>query len=310
MTINKSADPAIHETLATEESSRLFMRRRFLQPAVQMRHLMRIRSNTAAREPIARMPPRVIDSKAASQPSYRILVRQKQTTRPKSKLQLVPPPICNEPAFGAILLAHPNPVDTRFSTSIPITQLLKLSQQGDVQAGDHLFRIVFGQLRRIAAANLRREHNACALQPTELVNEAYLRLFGNREKDFQNREHFFRVAARAMRCVLADIARKRNAAKRMDGLFQVPLDETIADSRRAWPEKVLIFEEALSKLAQMDPRAAEVVELKVFLGLTDQQAADSLGCSVRTVKRDFKAAKVWLQAEMGPVSPRGTADAT
>jgi len=200
-------------------------------------------------------------------------------------------------------------VDTRFITAIPITELIRLSQQGDVQAGDHLFRIVFGQLRRIAAANLRHEHHALALQPTELVNEAYLRLFGDREKDFQNREHFFRVAARAMRCVLADIARKRNAAKRMDGLVQVPLDESISDSRRPWPEKVLIFEEALSKLAQMDPRAAEVIELKVFLGLTDQQAADSLGCSVRTVKRDFKAAKAWLQAEMSTPSSKAKAKA-
>ena len=95
----------------------------------------------------------------------------------------------------------------------------------------------------------------------------------------------------------------------MDGLIQVPLDEAIPDSRRAWPEKVLMFEEALLKLAQMDSRAAEIVELKVFLGLTDQQVSDNLGYSVRTVKRDFKAAKAWLQAEMSPISSKAKANA-
>lgn len=287
------------------------MRRPLPHSSVQQHHFKRIRSNSAAREPIVPKIAREIEFPGATQPPGRILVRQKQTTKPKSERQLVleaPSSTYREHIISAILGAPPNPVDTRFSTSVPITELLKLSQQGDAQAGDHLFRVVFGQLRRIAAANLRREQNA-PLQPTELVNEAYLHLFGNREKDFQNREHFFRVAARAMRCVLADIARKRNAAKRMGGLIQVPLNEAIPDSRRAWPEKVLMFEEALSKLAQMDSRAAEIVELKVFLGLTDQQVSDNLGYSVRTVKRDFKAARAWLQAEIGPISSESKANA-
>lgn len=188
---------------------------------------------------------------------------------------------------------------TRSGASIPITELLRLSQAGDAQAEEHLFRAVFGQLRRIAAASLREEHNSPLMEPTELVNEAYLHLFGERNKDFKNRDHFFRVAARAMRCILIDIARKRRSAKRSVGLRQVELDVAIPDKRFQWPEKVLMFESVLVKLEQFDRRAAEIVELKVFLGLTDEQVAENLGCSSRTVKRDYKVAKSWLRAELG-----------
>jgi RNA polymerase sigma factor (TIGR02999 family) len=323
--VKEPATPAVQAASAARVLSRAVLRRRLLQAAVQSHHVAGSRSNSAPREANTPIPAR--KSPSATQPLFRVPVRKRKTTRPESKRQLAPGTshistshistshistshiIYHEPIRSAILITPSKPVDNRFSSSIPITELLRLSQQGDTQAGDHLFRVVFGQLRRIAAANLRREHHPLPLQPTELVNEAYVHLFGNREKDFQNREHFFRVAARAMRCVLADIARKRNATKRMDGLIQVPLDEAIPDSRRAWPEKVLMFEEALLKLAQMDSRAAEIVELKVFLGLTDQQVSDNLGYSVRTVKRDFKAAKAWLQAEMSPISSKAKANA-
>lgn len=309
--VKEPSNQAFHAASAAGALSRAVLRRRLLQAAVQSHHVAGIGSNSAPRE--ANTPILARKSPSATQPLFRVLVKERKTTRPKRKRQLLagtPHTVYHEAIGSAILVTPFKPVDNRFSTSIPITELLKLSQQGDTQAGDHLFRVVFGQLRRIAAANLRREHHACPLQPTELVNEAYVHLFGNREKDFKNREHFFRVAARAMRCVLSDIARKRNAAKRMDGLIQVPLDEAIPDSRLAWPEKVLMFEEALIKLAQMDPRAAEIVELKVFLGLTDQQVSDNLGYSVRTVKRDFKAAKAWLQAEMSPISSKAKANAS
>jgi len=207
-------------------------------------------------------------------------------------------PLCPSPQIRGKIEPLPSLMDLVPGTSIPITELLRLSQQGDTQAEDYFFRAVFGQLRRIAAASLRREGATASLEPTELVNEAYIHLFGERCKDFKNREHFFRVAARAMRCVLIDIARKRKAAKRDNGLRQVSLDEVMLSATESWPDKMLALESALLRLAQFDPRAAEILELKAFLGFTDQQVADCTGIGIRTVKRDFKAAKAWLQAEL------------
>jgi RNA polymerase sigma factor (TIGR02999 family) len=193
------------------------------------------------------------------------------------------------------------PMDIDAATA-PITELLRFAQQGDAQAEEYLFRAVFGHLRRLAAASLRRENGRVCLEPTELVNEAYLHLFGERTKDFKNRTHFLAVAARAMRCILIDIARKRKAAKREGALRQVTLDEFIPSNVQNWPERLLALEEVLLRLAEFDPRAAEIVELKVFLGSTDQEVSDIVGKSLRTVKRDWKIAKAWLQAELSPPS--------
>jgi RNA polymerase sigma factor (TIGR02999 family) len=190
------------------------------------------------------------------------------------------------------------PMKTTAAASAPITDLLQQAQQGDLQAEEYLFRAVFGHLRRLAAAKLRSEQGRSGLEPTELVNEVYLHLFGERTRKFKDRAHFWAVAAHAMRCILIDVARKRKASKRDAGLRQVTLNELIPAPSRAWPERLLTFEQLLVRLSEFDPRAAEILELKVFLGSTDQQVAEIIGLSVRTVKRDYQAAKAWLQAEL------------
>jgi RNA polymerase sigma factor (TIGR02999 family) len=149
----------------------------------------------------------------------------------------------------------------------------------------------------MAAVHLSRESASNALEPTELVNEVYLHLFGKKVRDFENRNHFISVAARAMRCILIDIARKRKAVKRGFG-FQVTLDELIPGSQSEWPERLLNLESALTRLASFDPRSAQIVEMKVFMAASDEEIASVIGKSARTIKRDFRAAKAWLQAEL------------
>ncbi len=188
-------------------------------------------------------------------------------------------------------------MDPATPVTAPITELLFLARQGDSQAEDLLFRSIFGQLRRIAAIHLSRENGANMLEPTELVNEAYLHLFGEHVRDFKNRNHFLAVSARAMRCILIDIARKRNTVKRGFGL-QVTLDDLIPGSQSEWPERLLNLESALVRLASFDPRAAQIIEMKIFTGTSDEDIASILGKSPRTIKRDFRAARAWLQAEL------------
>src|SRR5258708_15496945 len=211
-------------------------------------------------------------------------------------------------ACGRINTTYPL-MDASTAASAPITELLVQARLGDSQAEEYLFRAVFGHLRRLAATKLYHERARSGLEPTELVNEVYLHLFGDRTKAFHDRNHFFGVAARAMRCILIDLARKRKAAKREAGIRHVTLDELLPDPTQVWQERLLAFEELLRRLAEFDPRAAQIVELKVFVGSTDQQVADSIGKSVRTVKRDYKAAKAWLQSELtrtGGLIPRST----
>jgi RNA polymerase sigma factor (TIGR02999 family) len=186
------------------------------------------------------------------------------------------------------------------NSSAPITELLRLSQQNDPQAREYLFQAVFSHLRRIAAQRLRKENATAALEPTELVNEAYLSLFGDNNREFCNRAHFMAVAAHAMRCILIDMARKRKSAKRNWGDFQVTLSEIIPAVSPSWTERLLHFEDVMKRLEQFDPRAAQIVELRIFVGFTEEEIAGTLGISSRTVKRDYRAAKAWLQAELSP----------
>ncbi len=179
----------------------------------------------------------------------------------------------------------------------PITELLQQARQGNSQAEDQLFRAIFGQLRRLAVTHLSRENGSNVLEPTELVNEVYLHLFGDHVRSFENRNHFLAVSARAMRCILIDIARKRNASKRGFGL-QVTFNDLIPDGHSEWPKRLLIVESALVRLASFDPRSAQIMEFKIFMGSSDDEIAAILGKSARTVKRDYKAARAWLQAEL------------
>lgn len=178
-----------------------------------------------------------------------------------------------------------------------LTQLLLSVRHGNADARSRLIDLVFPELRRIAFLHMRRERAGHTLQATALVNELWLRLSGQ-NKDWKNRAHFFAVAAQLMRQILVDYARHHRAARRGGGAPVADLKEvpTIADSRS---EKMLALDEALSRLAEWEPRQSRVVELRFFGGLSEGEIADVLGISTRTVKRDWSTARAWLYAEIG-----------
>jgi len=171
-----------------------------------------------------------------------------------------------------------------------ITALLRAWAQGSEAAGEQLFSILHGELRRQAGRYMRRERRGHTLQPSGLVNEAYLRLAGAPDLDWHSRAHFFAIAARVMRQVLVDHARRRQAAKREGCL--VTLED--ADAPAA-PLELLDLETALRELVALDPRQARVVELRFFGGLDVEETAAVLGLSARTVKREWQTARAWLQ---------------
>jgi len=145
---------------------------------------------------------------------------------------------------------------------------------------------------------MRRERPDHTLQPTALVHEAYLKLMDQRRVSWQNRSHFYRLAARLMRRVLVDHAREVNASKRAKGQ-KVALDEALAYSKEK-PSELLAIDEAISRLAETEPRLGQVVELRFFGGCSEEEIAGILGVSARTVKRDWKLARAWLYAELNP----------
>ena len=177
-----------------------------------------------------------------------------------------------------------------------ITNLLK---QNDKVALEQLFPIVYDELREIAGALFRREFRAGhTLQPTALVHEAYLRLLGDaNEISWQNRAHFFGIAARSMRQILVSRAVAHRAEKRGGGETVLALDEAIGFFQTQDIE-ILALHEALEKLAHLDKKQAEIVELKFFGGLTNQETAECLGISVSTVKREWEMARTWLYREL------------
>jgi len=158
--------------------------------------------------------------------------------------------------------------------------------------------IVYDELRQLAAAHLRKEHPGHTLQPTALVNEAYLRLVGAAQPPWRNRGAFFGAAAQAMHRILIDHARKRMREKRGGGAVPVSLSRAGPTS---WdePERLLALDEALRRLVGVDARSAEVVKLRYFGGLSIVQTAEALGVSERTVKREWSFARAWLRRELG-----------
>jgi RNA polymerase sigma factor (TIGR02999 family) len=174
-----------------------------------------------------------------------------------------------------------------------LTDLLVEWRDGDESALDKLTPLVYGELRRIAHRYLQRERNGHTLQTTALVNEAYLRLAGERKIEWQNRAHFFAVTARVMRHVLTDYARRRNYAKRGGDAQQVSLDDVYVMSHERATELVAL-DEGLQELARLDPRKGLVVELRYFGGLSLEETAEVLEVSLMTVRRDWRAAKAWL----------------
>jgi RNA polymerase sigma factor (TIGR02999 family) len=166
-------------------------------------------------------------------------------------------------------------------------------RNGNQAALEKILPVVYDELRRTARRNLRRERSDTSIQTLELINEAYLKLVDQRESDWQNRAHFFAVAARVMRNVLVDRARARQFAKRGGGAKKVSVDQIIIAS----PEKdvnVIDLHEALINLAELDERKSRIVELRYFAGLSVEETAEVMGISSITVKREWLKAKSWL----------------
>lgn len=186
-----------------------------------------------------------------------------------------------------------------------ITGLLGELRAGKKEAESRLVAAVYPELRRIAGRYLRGERPGHTLQATALVNEAYLQLVGQMDKDWQNRSHFFAVAAQLMRRILVDYARQRKAVKREGGRHRVELTDALAISEDRLDE-VLLIDAALTRLAEWDPRQCRVVELRFFSGLTEDEVADVLGIAPRTVKRDWNVAKAWLHGELNGAGDEGS----
>jgi RNA polymerase sigma factor (TIGR02999 family) len=186
-----------------------------------------------------------------------------------------------------------------------VTALLRAWARGERAALDELLPLVYGELRRQAARCLRAQPTGHTLQPTALVHEAYLRLVdrGGTGPDWQDRSHFFAVAARVMRNVLVDHARARRTAKRGRGAHVLTLDAADAQAAAAQRSSstgvdVELLDEALTRLAALDRRQARVVELRYFGGLSIAEAAEALGVSHATVEREWKTARLWLRREL------------
>jgi len=177
-----------------------------------------------------------------------------------------------------------------------VTILLRAMKNGDSSAAGKLLPLVYGELHRLATAFMQRERPGHTLQPTALINEAYIRLAGN-HVDWQSHQHFIAVAARVMRRILVDYARAHNAPIRGGDLERVELDERMAISdERA--EEILAVDEALAKLQAENPRQAQIVELRYFAGFSVEEVAGILEISPRSVKRDWREAKEWLFNEV------------
>lgn len=180
-----------------------------------------------------------------------------------------------------------------------ITQLLVDWSKGDQAALEKLMPLVYDELRRLASNYLRRERASHTLQPTALVNEAYLKLVDQRHAKWQNRAQFFGISAQLMRRILVDHARQHQAAKR-GGSKQQRLSITSAERVAKQPQiDLLALNEALDELTVMDPQQAQIVELKFFGGLSIEETAEVLGISHATVERDWKMARAWLRRQLG-----------
>ena len=183
------------------------------------------------------------------------------------------------------------------SSRTDVTDLLLDLGRGDQDALNKLMPLVYDELRRLASRHLRHERPGHTLQTTALVHEAYLKLVGQKNANWQNRVQFFAASAQVMRHILVDHARGRRASKRGGGYCRLSLDEAALPPEEKDAD-LLTLNEALESLAAMDPRQGRVVELRVFGGLTVEETAEALGVSPRTVKEEWRMAKAWLHRQI------------
>ena len=177
-----------------------------------------------------------------------------------------------------------------------VTRILDAIGQGDPKAAEKLLPVVYQELRRLAAVKLARESPGHTLQPTALVHEAWLKLGGQQNRTWQDKNHFFAAAAEAMRRILVDNARRKKAERHGGGLRKVEFEE--AEAASATDEQVLAVHEALEEFAKREPQKAELVKLRYFVGMTIEEAAAVLGISEGTAKRHWAYARAWLYEEI------------
>ena len=178
-----------------------------------------------------------------------------------------------------------------------VTRLLAEIRQGNKEAESQLVPLVYGELHRLAAKFMHRERPDHTLQATALVDEVYVRLVGQHQ-DWHNRCQFFAIAAQVMRRVLVDHARAHRAERRGGKLQKVELEDLRLGSE-GFPDKILALDEALSRLSEWDARQSRIVELRFFVGLTEDEIASLMGISARTVKREWSFARAWLYSHIG-----------
>lgn len=175
---------------------------------------------------------------------------------------------------------------------VEVTQLLNAWRKGDASALERLAPVVEYESRRVARAYMRREKPGHTLQPTALINEAYLRLFEWNQIDWEDRAHFLSVAAKMMRRILVNHALSRGSQKRLGSAILVPIEDAAGRPQRT--HDLIALDEALAALAEMDPRKGQLVELRFFGGLTAEESVAVLGVSLRTVHREWELARAWL----------------
>ena len=187
------------------------------------------------------------------------------------------------------------------TSSHQVTELLARWRDGDSGALASLIPIVYSELRKLARSYLRRERTDHTLQSAALVHEAYVRLAGNSSPEWQNRTHFFGVAARLMREILVEHARSRAAVKRGDGVPRLALNEALTVPQQRDVD-VILLDDALQRLAEFDERQCRIVELRFFAGLTIEETSEALGISAATESREWTIARLWLRREIGRTS--------
>lgn len=191
-------------------------------------------------------------------------------------------------------------MDPRKASPANVTRLLREWQDGNREALDQLIPIVYGELRLLASRQLSAEWRSDRLQTTALVNEAYMKLFAQREIDWQNRGHFFAIAAQLMRRILIDHARREQCTKHGGGGIRVGVEDlaTLSSESSVDPVDILALDRALQKLEALDADQGRIVELRFFGGLTVEETAAAVGKSPATVKREWSLAKGWLYREL------------